>query len=281
MGILSYFISPLSAFSDHQTKKASKKAVAAVQAAADQNTALARNIYDTTRADLAPGRAVYGPSVGALAARAGLGGASTGVRGTAGTSPVEPSGAAPAGFDPTGYAGGSGDTFIDPRTGAAPASGQPAGQPDWAAYGAANPDVQAEWQHIVETGNAGNDKFQNDPNKYYQWHYDTFGKDEVGQPGNPRVAPPGLDGAQPTDQPQPAGGDPGQTGDDGAYIDPNGDNYGAGAAPAPYDPSQHAQFKDPGDAPAFAFNFKADPGYAWRQKEAAGAATRPMARRAC
>jgi hypothetical protein len=126
MGILSYFISPLSAFSDHQTKKASKKAVAAVQAAADQNTALARNIYDTTRADLAPGRAVYGPSVGALAARAGLGGASTGVRGTAGTSPLEPSGAAPAGFDPTGYAGGSGDTFIDPRTGAARADSLPA-----------------------------------------------------------------------------------------------------------------------------------------------------------
>jgi hypothetical protein len=40
-------------------------------------------------------------------------------------------------------------------------------------------------------------------------------------------------------------------------------------APAPYDPSQHAQFKDPGDAPAFAFDFNADPGYAWRQKEAA------------
>jgi hypothetical protein len=52
------------------------------------------------------------------------------------------------------------------------------GQPDFAAYGAANPDLQAEWERIVATGNAGNDKFKNDPNKYFAWHYDTYGRNE-------------------------------------------------------------------------------------------------------
>lgn len=46
------------------------------------------------------------------------------------------------------------------------------------AYAAANPDVAAEWQHIVATGNAGNDKFKNDPEKYYLWHYQKYGAAE-------------------------------------------------------------------------------------------------------
>lgn len=48
--------------------------------------------------------------------------------------------------------------------------------PDWAAYGAANQDLQNEWNRIVSTGNAG--AFGGDPNNYYAWHYDTYGQRE-------------------------------------------------------------------------------------------------------
>lgn len=62
------------------------------------------------------------------------------------------------------------------------------GQMDWSQYGAANPDVQAEWQRLVQDGTAY-DQFGNDPSKFYEWHYNQTGKAEG------RAAPPATGGA--------------------------------------------------------------------------------------
>lgn len=59
---------------------------------------------------------------------------------------------------------------------------------DWAAYGAANPDLQQEWQRLQADGTA-TDMFGNDPNKYYQWQWEHTGKAEG------RGAPPTQAGA--------------------------------------------------------------------------------------
>jgi len=60
-----------------------------------------------------------------------------------------------------------------PGYGAAPqASG-----PDWAAYGAANPDLGQEWQRLQSTGEAQT-RFGGDPTQFLQFHYQTYGQAE-------------------------------------------------------------------------------------------------------
>jgi hypothetical protein len=267
MGILSYFISPLSAFSDHQTKKASKKAVAAVQAAADQNTALARNIYDTTRADLAPGRAVYGPSVGALAARAGLGGASTGVRGTAGTSPLEPSGGAPAGFDPTGYAGGgptpsSTRAPVRPRADSLPAS--PTGPPMAPRTPMCRPSGSTLSRPATRATTSSRTTRTSTTNGTMTPSARTRWVSRATRALRPPVCSLRISR-------NPRGAIRARRGTAARTSTRTATTTAPEPRPRPTIRAQHAQFKDPGDAPAFAFNFNpnADPGYAWRQKEAA------------
>lgn len=123
---------------------AGAKSAAKTQANAANNAAdLQLGMFNATRNDLAPFRSF---GAGALSPYARLLGFDIGGS-PAGTS-------APNAFSPVGSEG----------------------QPDFAAYGAANADLQQEWQKIVQTGNAG--AFGNDPNNYYAWHYNQYGQGE-------------------------------------------------------------------------------------------------------
>jgi hypothetical protein len=48
---------------------------------------------------------------------------------------------------------------------------------NWGQYGQANPDVAAGWQDMLQSGEA-QEKFNGDPNAYYQWHYQNYGQNE-------------------------------------------------------------------------------------------------------
>lgn len=138
---------------------AGAKSAAKTQAKAAENSAdIQLGMFNQTRADLAPFRS-FGTS--ALSPYARLLGLDTGASG------VSPAGTA---FTPV----------------------EAGGAPDFAAYGAANADLQAAWQDIVNTGNG--EAFGHDPNNYYAWHWNKYGQNEVGQPGSVRVAPPTTGG---------------------------------------------------------------------------------------
>jgi len=294
LGAIAGGVGVLGFLQDQSNKKASNKAVQAQIDAANKNRALFESIYNQSRDDQAPGRAVYGASVNAAAQRLGLapinagglpgpasftgGGNSRAYSAMPGSSPAQaaqmtvapggqagapsgqaqpmggslfrspngagppagndgPPGPAPAGkqwvHGPEGYilqdirpqtsfrdaigglggkqrksdGGFAGTSPIEPAPqpggqvdmstiraeSLAPTSAQaaaPAGQPDFASYGAANPDLQAEWQRIQQTGNA--DGFGNDPNAYYAWHWNQYGQNEAN-----RAPPPGMPGSQP------------------------------------------------------------------------------------
>lgn len=49
--------------------------------------------------------------------------------------------------------------------------------PDWTAYGASDPALQAEWNRISRDGTARNLGF-NSPEDYYAWHYSNYGQQE-------------------------------------------------------------------------------------------------------
>jgi hypothetical protein len=231
MGIFSFITGGLiGGLYDNQQKKASKAAVKAVQDAADKNTALADKVYTQTRNDFAPGRAAYGTGISELYRELGL---------SPPTSPQGAPGAAPTasqGFDPRAGAGG------DPRAAAAPQG------VDWQAYWDQNPDLAANNASTPTVDLTGDGRID-DQDRAAQ-HWQQFGQTENrALPMNPETGAPGGPGA-----------------------DPSQANYGAGPEPGPFvqgDRPQYEQFKDPGSAPAFAFDFKADPGYAWRQQEAA------------
>jgi hypothetical protein len=48
---------------------------------------------------------------------------------------------------------------------------------NWGQYGQANPDVAQAWQSMLQSGEA-QERFNGDPNAYYQWHYQNFGQNE-------------------------------------------------------------------------------------------------------
>jgi hypothetical protein len=201
--------------------KASKYAANQQAEAARESNELNRYIFDQTRADNETRRQVGDSALLALAGGFGL--PATASPGAAMTLPASNYG---------GY--GARDAMLGPSAKAATMTGPtfsapPSGAPDYAAYGAQNADVSAEWQRIVDTGNAG--RFGNDPNAYYAWHYDNYGQGE-GRP-LPGVTPPPA--APVTTLPAPAdtGGAP------AGYSDPTAPGgYMIGARP------------DPGPAPA-------------------------------
>lgn len=245
--------------SNKSGKKATAKAVAAATAAADANKQLAGNIYRDTAAAWAPGRGAYSAGIGGLYQELGF----TPNRPTRRlpTSPLAPAGASMAGGGvPDAGTGGyalptaqnsapvtnAGYTFtsdpgFDPNATTDPGySYNPRGFLDGtgggfdaATYLAQNPDVAAEAANHPDMT----------PEEYAAQHAQDFGQAEG---RNIPTMP----------------------------VDHSTDNYGAGPAPDAFDMSgaqrpTFNEFQDPGPAPAFAFDFKADPGYAWRQQEAA------------
>lgn len=76
------------------------------------------------------------------------------------------------------------------------------GGPDWASYGAQNPDLQAEWQRLQSTGEADT-RFGGDPENFLQFHYQNYGQQE-GRPLPQAQAQPqqGFEGDQPPTGPQ-------------------------------------------------------------------------------
>lgn len=158
------------------SKKAANTAADASRYAADQNAAVSREIYNQTRTDLAPYNQAGQAGLAALMQRLGL-------------APQTAPGAQPAAQPASGNATPRPSVIGAQGSAAAPA------QPDYAAYGAANPDLQAEWQNIVRTGN--DDAFGGDPNRYYAWHYQQYGQQE-GRPlpnagQQPGTTPPPAD----------------------------------------------------------------------------------------
>jgi hypothetical protein len=142
---------------------------------------------------------------------------------------------------------------------AAPAA--PGSQPDYAAYGAANPDLQAEWGRIQQTGNA--DGFGNDPNTYYAWHHDTYGQNEgrnLPMTGGPQNA-----------QPQ-APADPNAPPDE--YYQETYADRPQGMAPPSFQRQGDVQFEDYGKGPQFKqpnwSDIAKDPGFIFETGQAAG-----------
>lgn len=116
---------------------------------------------------------------------------------------------------------------------------------DWAAYGAQNPDVAAEWGKLVQSGAA--QQFGGDPNAYFQWHYQNHGQAE----GRPAPVAPQQDPQAPQ-QPQ---GDAGMV--------PVGPDYQNAPPPTYARPSGPSA----PDLNGYFRNFEADPGYAFRRDE--------------
>lgn len=274
-----------SVYSASQSNKAASKANAAQQAAAAQQLAVQTQTRDMIFDANKPALNVLSPAIQALMTEFGItpSGARTSTRppappmtydragnivpagapaaapapapannvaaakatgGPAGTSPLEPAPAPPA---------------PDPLPQAAPAAAptMTGGQPDFAAYGAANPDLQAEWQRIQQTGNA--DGFGNDPNAYYQWHYGKYGQSEGrelptsgGQPA-PAPAPAQPDAAPAINEPD----QPGMPGRPSAAAAPEFDRSGV----------KMGEYGSAPDLNSFFTNFEVDPGYQHRLNE--------------
>ena len=266
------------------SKNAAKTAANAETAAANANTALARETRDRITGLVQPFVAPAYAANNALAVRAGLRPASGGNTlptggsnvvkfpgGSAGTSPVEPANPLATAANGNAAAGAAApwvttnpnavavDTFGSGATGAT------GGAPDFAAYGASNPDLQAEWQRIQDTGNAS--AFGNDPNNYYAWHWQTYGQNEVGTPGTVRVAPPMTGGTSTAPTGNGLYDIAGATGaSGGVYGLPDG-------SPAAPDPGARPTMtrQDVGAAPSYDFSmggFYTSPDYLFRQKEA-------------
>lgn len=269
MSILGALLGPVGLVYEHGQKKASKKAAAAVQDAADKNNALADKIYNQSRDDLAPGRGAYGVGIDALYRELGL---SPPAGATSPTSPLEPgtppgtpAGAtkggnrqiigygptdkpiyadsapgAPAGYRPTAATSATAPAAGDPRFAPQPAPA-PA-QPDWKTYWDQNPDLAANNAATPTTDLTGDGKI--DEADRAAEHYQEFGQSEGrALPMNPQGPPP--------QQPYEA-------------ID-YGDQYQRPDQP---------QWQDMGSGPDSADylgegKFQADPSYAWRQSEAA------------
>lgn len=258
---------------------AAKKAANASNYAADQNAQVSREIYNQTRTDLAPYNAAGQGALSALMVRLGLQptNAPQGQPANANVGGSRPSVISTQGFG--GYGGGNvvgsapaGTPSFVAGAAETAAGAQPAGQPDFAAYGAANSDLQAEWQRIQQTGNAS--RFDNDPNAYYAWHWQQYGQNE------PNRQPPPVAGQPASPAPQP--------------VDPN-------APPAEYYQETYAerpadlevptfqrgpdvQFRDYGDGPQVGdfidpSKFQVDPGYQFRLKEGLNAVNAASAAR--
>lgn len=280
-----------SVYGASKASKASKYAADQSAEASRLSDATNRYIYDTTRADNETRRVVGDTALTALAGGFGLPVPRAGGMMTAPAGGSRPSVIGAQGFG--GY--GSTDAALGPTAKAAyvpgavgdarraadgvgggvptpgatmlghnggPAMDAPAygGQPDYAAYGAANPDVAAEWDRIVQTGNA--DAFGNDPNAYFASHYAKHGQPEGrdlpttgGYPQGPQTLP--ADGGY---EPNPDGSAPG-------YSDPTspgGYMIGArpdmGAGPGAYQAAQRAEetplrvsYEDYQNSPEFRF----------------------------
>lgn len=255
------------------SSSAAKKAANASNYAADQNAQVNREIYNQTRADLSPYNQAGQAGLAALMQRLGLSptsapaqqpqpatqaqasgnpgpGNARATGGPAGTSPLEGQvgGSRPSVIAAQGFGGNPNPTMM------------PQAQPDYAAYGAGNPDLQAEWQRIVQTGNA--DGFGNDPNAYYAQHWQQYGQSE-GRGTTPFTA----------SQPQPAT----------PQVDPN-------APPPTYYQETYEDRPDAlavpqyGAAPAVGSyidpsKFTVDPGYQFRLKEGLSAVNAASAAR--
>lgn len=141
-----------------QQKKATNKALDAQNQAAERQLAAQQQVRDQALSLNQPridgGNAAYS----ALLARYGLKPSATQTAQT--TTPT----AAPA----INYGAADGGAASVPTA----ANTNAGGSPDWSAYGAANPDVAAEGQRVVASG-----QFP-DLNSYYQYHYQTYGQNE-------------------------------------------------------------------------------------------------------
>ena len=271
------------------SKSAAKTAANAESTAAATNAALARETRDKITGLVQPFVEPAYAANNALAVRAGLrpatggntlptgGGNVVPFPGSAGASSANPlAGAAAGGTDKAAIAAargpiiGYGPTdqpiYANSPTGAANDTGAvTGGTPNFAAYGASNPDLQAEWQRIQDTGNAS--AFGNDPNNYYAWHWQTYGQNEVGTPGTVRVAPPMTGGTSTAPTGNGLYDIAGATGaSGGVYGLPDG-------SPAAPDPGARPTMtrQDVGAAPSYDFSmggFYTSPDYLFRQKEA-------------
>lgn len=218
------------AISSKKSKKASKAAAAAIAQAQADNKAAAQQNYDATRADYAPGRALYTAGTSALMRELGL----------------EP---------PQSQGGGQSGAGRGPDGGPGQPSAAPGGGMDTQAYLRDNPDVAAEAARVG-----------GDPNAFAAQHYEQFGRAEGrAQPMNPSGAY-----SQSGIQAQPEAQSPTQMAQDLAASNPSPNPFNSSANPRPqaFDSGAY-QWQDPGQAPSYAFDFKADPGYEWRQQEAA------------
>lgn len=235
---------------------ASKKAANAANNAADQNAAVNREIYGQTRADLQPYNQAGQAGLAALMQRLGLSPQSA----PAGAPAPQPAAAQPQ-ASPKPQGGFAGTSPLEASTMAAPApQGQPSGQPDYAAYGAANPDVAAEWQRIVATGNA--DGFNNDPNTYYAQHYQEHGQ------GEGRALPGVTPQQQQTQAPPADPNAPPPT----YYQEDYGDRPDAAPIPEYGSAPSLSGYVDPA-------KFTVDPGYQFRLKEGLSAVNSSSAAR--
>lgn len=150
------------------------KASKAATNAADQNTAVQREMYQQTRSDLAPYAQGGAPAVNALQQRLGLSpaGAAKPAGGFAGTSPAIPPGGGQPPAAPSGPAGGG---------------------MDWQGYLASNPDVaNSEWLNGLPASQIGDQtgdgQVTAEDRAAYHWQ-------NYGQDGNPHVAPTAMPGA--------------------------------------------------------------------------------------
>jgi hypothetical protein len=242
--------------------KASKYAANQAAEASRQANELNRYIYDTTRSDNEPFRQIGLSAASAVARGFGLPMTMTGAMPAGGGSgggtvsgPAMTGGARTGVIGSQGFGGGGAETVIG-----GPGVGGSGGGADWAAYGKQNPDVAAEWNHIVQTGNASH--FGNDPNAYYAWHYDNYGKGEkralpMSGSTNPEfAAPPSMTGS---------------AGNEG-YNDPTAPGgYGVGprpemgSGPAPYQAGPRmtsgpirVSFEDYQNSPDYKFRVQED-----------------------
>lgn len=200
----------------------------AINGASDANAAASaaglaqqQQQYDQTRADYAPWRQVGAGALQQLARTFNISVPANTFTVNGGVNSPAGGAAAPAGVPnaaPVTPGVTPAQTVVTP------------GQSASDAYFAANPDVAAEWQRIVSTGNAGNDKFRNDPANYAQWHYQTYGQNE-GRTAPAEVAP--VYAASPVvaaggaTTPTPASGSMPVTDTAGTRLDPNGLPTGA------------------------------------------------------
>lgn len=234
--------------------KAAKKAGQLQYQAGQDALQFQRQAFDQIRQDNEPFRQIGLSAATALAGGLGL---PVSMTGGAAQPTQAPATQATGSGAMTGNKASGGPATIprEPASFAPPSAPASTGAPDYAEYGRENPDLQAEWQRIVSTGNAS--AFGNDPTAYYAWHWQKYGQNEgrdLPMTGGPTVpAPQTAAPSAPADGTAPG------------YTDPTAPNgYDAGASPAPYVSPQRMTYA-PLDVSYQ--NFENSPDYKFRVQE--------------